>query len=110
MSPGEAQAWASFALLLMALVAVVGLAETLRVSEMGAFCKPSRKKALRRAHLPEHRSELEKLRADPSLIPTAVEEIVRWVSPVIEFCRTADEDVEVAGTTIRAPTWRASSC
>jgi len=77
---------------------------------MGAFCKPSRKKALRRAHLPEHRSELEKLRADPSLIPTAVEEIVRWVSPVIEFCRTADEDVEVAGTTIRAPTWRASSC
>ncbi|HKA28588.1 MAG TPA: cytochrome P450 [Candidatus Binatia bacterium] len=50
----------------------------------------------------EHRSELEKLRAAPSLIPAAVEEIVRWVSPVIQFCRTAEEDVEVAGTTIRA--------
>ena len=52
--------------------------------------------------LVEHPAELEKLRRDPSLIPTAVEEIVRWVSPVIQFCRTADEDVEVGGTTIPA--------
>src|SRR5262249_2544255 len=52
--------------------------------------------------LVEHRGELEKPRADPLLIPAAVEEIVRWVSPVIQFCRTAEEDVEVAGTTIRA--------
>jgi cholest-4-en-3-one 26-monooxygenase len=46
----------------------------------------------------EHRDELEKVRADPSLIPAAVEEIVRLVSPVIQFCRTAGEDVEVGGT------------
>jgi cytochrome P450 len=52
--------------------------------------------------LVEHPAELEKLRRDPSLIPAAVEEIVRWVSPVIQFCRTADEDVEVGGTTIPA--------
>ena len=52
--------------------------------------------------LVEHPGELEKLRRDPSLIPAAVEEIVRWVSPVIQFCRTADEDVEVGGTTIPA--------
>ena len=37
----------------------------------------------------QHPGELEKLRRDPELIPTAVEEIVRWTSPVIQFCRTA---------------------
>jgi cytochrome P450 len=50
----------------------------------------------------EHRGELEKLRRDPSLVPTAVEEIVRWVSPVIQFCRTPVEDVEISGVKIRA--------
>jgi cytochrome P450 len=51
--------------------------------------------------LMENRGEFAKLRRDPSLVPAAVEELVRWVSPVIQFCRTAVEDVEVAGTTIR---------
>ena len=46
----------------------------------------------------ENPGELEKLRRDPALVPTAVEEIVRWVSPVVQFCRTAVEDVEVRGT------------
>lgn len=32
----------------------------------------------------------------------AVEEFVRWVTPVHNFCRTATEDVEVGGTTIKA--------
>ncbi len=50
----------------------------------------------------DHRDELEKLRADPSLVPSAVEEIVRWVSPVIQFCRTADEAVQVGDTTVRS--------
>ncbi len=50
--------------------------------------------------LMENPGELDKLRQDPSLIPTAVEEIVRWVSPVIQFCRTATEDVEIRGVTI----------
>ena len=43
----------------------------------------------------------EKLRRSPSLIPTAVEEVVRWVSPVVQFCRTAAEDVENRGTKVR---------
>ncbi len=34
-------------------------------------------------------------------MPAAVEEIVRWVSPVVQFCRTAVEDVEVRGTRVR---------
>jgi len=35
-------------------------------------------------------------------VDTAVEEILRWVSPVIQFARTAVEDFDLAGTTIRA--------
>ncbi len=46
--------------------------------------------------------ELEKLRSDPGLVDSAVEEIVRWTSPVIQFCRTPVEDVEIRGQTIRA--------
>jgi cytochrome P450 len=34
--------------------------------------------------------------------PTAVEEIVRWASPVIHFRRTASEDCELGGQTIKA--------
>jgi cytochrome P450 len=50
----------------------------------------------------EHPEELRRLRANPGLLATAVEEIVRWVSPVIQFCRTAIEDVEIRGVRIRA--------
>jgi cytochrome P450 len=52
--------------------------------------------------LMEHRGELEKIRQNPEFIPSAVEEIVRWVSPVIQFCRTPTEDVEISGVKIRA--------
>jgi cholest-4-en-3-one 26-monooxygenase len=51
--------------------------------------------------LMDNPGELEKLRRDPGLVPTAVEEIVRWVSPVVQFCRTAVEDLEVHDTRIR---------
>ncbi len=37
---------------------------------------------------------------DPSLIKTAVEEIVRWHSPVMQFRRTATRDTEIAGQAI----------
>ncbi len=37
----------------------------------------------------------------PGRIDTAVEEIVRWATPVIHFRRTATEDVEIRGTTIK---------
>jgi len=50
----------------------------------------------------ENPAELEKLRRNPNLIPSAVEEIVRWTSPVIQFCRTPCEDVVLRGQNIRA--------
>lgn len=46
--------------------------------------------------------ELAKLKKNPALIHSAVEEIVRWTSPVIQFCRTAKDDTEVRGVKIRA--------
>ena len=51
----------------------------------------------------EHPDELDRLLDDPDRhTDTAVEEIVRWTSPVIQFARTATRDVELAGQTIRA--------
>jgi cholest-4-en-3-one 26-monooxygenase len=50
----------------------------------------------------ENPEEQRKLRGDPGLVPTAVEEIVRWTSPVIQFCRTPMEDFELRGQRIRA--------
>jgi cytochrome P450 len=49
-----------------------------------------------------HPDELARLQADASLLPTAVEEMIRWVTPVKEFMRTASEDAVVDGTTIAA--------
>jgi cytochrome P450 len=46
--------------------------------------------------------ELDKLRQNPTLIDSAVEEIVRWTSPVIQFCRTPNQDVEIRGQRIKA--------
>ena len=45
----------------------------------------------------EHPDQWAKLKADPGLIPTAADEIVRWVTPVNMFRRTAMADVEVGG-------------
>jgi len=44
-----------------------------------------------------HPDQLRRLRDDPGLVKTAVEEILRWDSPVQIDGRTAFEDVEVAG-------------
>jgi cytochrome P450 len=46
--------------------------------------------------------ELEKLKRHPELIPRAVEEVVRFTTPVIQFCRTALRDTELRGQKIRA--------
>jgi cytochrome P450 len=50
----------------------------------------------------ENPGEFEKLRRNPALIDTAVEEIVRWTTPVIQFCRTPTRDFELHGQKIRA--------
>ena len=49
----------------------------------------------------EHPEERDRLAADPiGLNQTAVEEILRWTSPVVQFARCALEDFELAGVTI----------
>ena len=47
-------------------------------------------------------AELAKLRADPSLIGLAVDEMIRWVTPVKHFMRTATEDCTLGGQSIKA--------
>jgi hypothetical protein len=50
----------------------------------------------------DHPDEIDKVRRDPGLIDRAVEEIVRWTSPVNYMKRTAAEDTELRGRTIAA--------
>lgn len=49
----------------------------------------------------EHPREFEKLRAQPDLLPSAVEEFFRWTTPVKHFCRTATEDYVLRGKQVR---------
>jgi cholest-4-en-3-one 26-monooxygenase len=49
----------------------------------------------------EHPEQRARLMADRSLLPSAIEEMLRWVSPVNVFRRTATRDVELGGQTIR---------
>jgi cytochrome P450 len=46
--------------------------------------------------------QMERLVADPGLVPTAVEEMLRWVTPVMNLARTATVDVEIDGQPIPA--------
>ncbi|HWP64494.1 MAG TPA: cytochrome P450 [Candidatus Limnocylindria bacterium] len=48
----------------------------------------------------EHPDELARLRRDPALLPGAIEEMLRWVSPIRCFIRTATRDTEIRGTAI----------
>lgn len=49
-----------------------------------------------------HPDQWRLLREDPGLIPGAVEEFVRWTTPLLNMCRTADRDAEIAGVTVPA--------
>jgi cholest-4-en-3-one 26-monooxygenase len=49
----------------------------------------------------EHPDQLEKVRANRELLPGAVEEMLRWASPVMHFRRTATADVEIGGQQIK---------
>ncbi|TDL10356.1 cytochrome P450 [Mycolicibacterium obuense] len=48
----------------------------------------------------ENPGELDRLRENMDLMPTAVEEMIRWTTPVKEFMRTAAEDTTVRGVPI----------
>lgn len=51
--------------------------------------------------LAEQPALLARLKTDPALIPGFVEETIRWASPVQQFVRSATEDYEIRGRTIR---------
>ena len=48
-----------------------------------------------------HPDELERLRADLSLLPSAVEELLRYESPIQYTARLASADLELGGTVVR---------
>lgn len=52
--------------------------------------------------LAEHPDQLDALRRRPELVDTAVEEILRWATPIVSFARTAAVDAELAGRHISA--------
>jgi cytochrome P450 family 142 subfamily A polypeptide 1 len=47
-----------------------------------------------------HPEQWKLLSEDPSVRPSAVEEMLRWVTPIKNMCRTATRDVELRGQTI----------
>jgi cytochrome P450 len=52
--------------------------------------------------LADHPEQLRELRADLAMLPTAVEEMVRWTSPSPSKRRTATRDVELGGCAVSA--------
>jgi cytochrome P450 len=54
------------------------------------------------AYLARHPEQRSKLVADPSLMPSAVEELLRWETPVMGVARVAIQDVTIGDTQIRA--------
>lgn len=53
-------------------------------------------------HLAENPDLRDRLRADPSLIPRATEEMLRFFSPGVSLARNVTKDVEMGGVTMRA--------
>lgn len=86
----QGQPLPDFELLSYLLMLIAAGNETTRNATTGGFLA-----------LLEHPEQLAALRRNPALLRPAIEEMVRWVSPVIHFVRTATQDVDVAGQTIR---------
>ena len=49
----------------------------------------------------DHPGEWKRLAENPDLLESAIEETVRWTTPVIQFARTATRDLELRGKTVR---------
>lgn len=52
------------------------------------------------AYLAGHPEQQQRLRDDPAKIPDAIEELLRWESPVMGVPRLVKQDVEIAGVSI----------
>jgi len=52
--------------------------------------------------LAEHPDQRARLAAEPAAVPDAIEECLRWVTPIQAFCRTALADTEIAGVPVPA--------
>jgi cytochrome P450 len=52
-----------------------------------------------------HPEQLARLKADPSLITSAVDEMIRWTSPVKHFMRTATQPYTLSGHTFAPGDW-----
>ena len=55
--------------------------------------------------LVEHPDQLQRLRDDPALITKAVDEMIRWTTPVKHFMRTAQDEYEIRGVPIAKGDW-----
>jgi cytochrome P450 len=86
----EAVDMAADELLMFLITLMVAGNETTRNAITGGF-----------SALIENPAERQKLVDDPSLIPLAADEIVRYVSPVLNFARTATHDTELHGREIK---------
>ncbi|HVT24730.1 MAG TPA: cytochrome P450 [Rhizomicrobium sp.] len=53
----------------------------------------------------DHPDQFAKLKADPSLISSMVEESIRWMTPVKHFMRSATRDTELRGRKIAKGDW-----
>jgi cholest-4-en-3-one 26-monooxygenase len=50
----------------------------------------------------EHPDQYQRLLDDPTLLPVAVEEFIRWVTPILNMRRTATRDTDISGTAVKA--------
>jgi cytochrome P450 len=55
--------------------------------------------------LAENPEQFRRIKEDPSLMPSFIEESIRWVTPVKHFMRTATADTEVAGREVKRGDW-----
>ncbi|MGE3141925.1 MAG: cytochrome P450 [Hyphomonadaceae bacterium] len=55
--------------------------------------------------LAERPDQFARVKADPTLIPKLVDEAIRWTTPLLNFMRTATQDYQLRGQTVRKGDW-----